>query len=65
MANKKTELPVFTLVEMSQWKGSVLRFMCKLMMIPGNPWVITVENTDLVHNEKSYLNKKSKKKLNV
>ena len=65
MAKKKAEFPVFTLVEMPQWKGSVLRFMCKLMMIPGKPWVITVENTDLVHNGKSYLDKKSKKKLNV
>jgi len=42
MAKKKEEFPVFTLVEMPQWKGFVLRFMCKLMMIPGRPWVITV-----------------------
>jgi len=65
MSKKKKELPVFALIEMPKWKGSVLRFMCRLMMIPGKPWVITVEGTDLVHDGKDYLNKKSKKKLNV
>jgi hypothetical protein len=65
MAKKKQELPVFAVVEMPHWKGSLLRFMCKIMMIPGKPWVITIENTDLVHDGKNYLDKKSKKKLNV
>ena len=59
MAKKKQELPVFALVEMPQWKGSVLRFMCKLMMIPGKPWVITVESTSLVHDGKKYLSSNS------
>ena len=65
MSKKKETLPVFALVEMPKWKGYVLRFMCRLMMIPGKPWVITVESTDLVHDGKNYSDKKSKKKLNV
>jgi hypothetical protein len=65
MTKKKQELPVFALIEMPRWKGSILRFMCKLMMIPGKPWVITVESTDLVHDGNNYSNSKSKKKLNV
>jgi hypothetical protein len=42
---KENDLPVFTVVELPEWKTAILNFMLTVLDIPGNAWVIAVKET--------------------
>lgn len=48
MPKKKKNLPVFVLLTIPNWKSSILQLMLKLLFIKGKPYVITIQETDLV-----------------
>lgn len=59
MAKKKQELPVFVVMDMPTWKSKVLQAMLKLMRVPGNAWVISIEGTGFTTDGDSYTDKRS------
>jgi hypothetical protein len=42
----KIELPVFVVVEMKPWQDKVLSLVLKVLRVPGQAWVIGVDDTD-------------------
>jgi hypothetical protein len=56
---KKEDLPVFTIVEMPEWKSRVLNFMLQVLSIPGQAWVIAVEDTGFNYDGEYYEDKKT------
>lgn len=59
MAKKKQELPVFVVMDMPTWKSKVLQAMLKLMRVPGNAWVISIEGTGFTTDGDFYTDKRS------
>jgi hypothetical protein len=56
MAKKKKDedLPVFTIVELPEWKNRVLDLMLAVLGIPGQAWVIAVEDTGFDLTDDNY-----------
>lgn len=52
MPKKKKDLPVFVVLTIPNWKSNILQFMLKLLLIKGKPYVITIQETDLVTDGK-------------
>ena len=61
---KKEEVPVFTIVEMPQWKSDVLQYMLKVLNIPGRPVVIAVYDTEFTSDGENYTDKETGIKIN-
>ena len=61
---KKEEVPVFTIVEMPQWKSDVLQYMLKVLNVPGKPFVIAVEDTGFTSDGENYTDKETGIKIN-
>jgi hypothetical protein len=59
MAKKKKDLPVFVVVELPEWKSRVLDLMVKVLRIPGQAWVIGVQDTGFNYNGDYYQDKKT------
>ena len=59
MAKKKKDLPVFVVIELPEWKSRVLDFMVKVLRIPGQAWVIGVEDTGFTYNGDYYQDEKT------
>ena len=56
---KKQELPVFVVIELPAWKSKVLDVMVKILRIPGNAWVIGVQDTGFNYNGDYYQDEKT------
>jgi hypothetical protein len=54
MAKKKKDLPVFVVVELPKWKSTILDLMVKILRIPGQAWVIGVQDTGFNYNGDYY-----------
>ena len=63
MAKKKKDLPVFTIVELPEWKNRVLDFMLQVLNIPGSAWVVAVEDSGFNYDGEYYEDKKTGIKL--
>lgn len=65
MAKKKTaDLPVFVVIEMKPWQDKVLNFMLKILQVPGQAWVIGVEDTGFTYDGDYYTDEKTGLKIN-
>ena len=64
MAKKKKDLPVFVVVEMKPWQDKVLNFMLKVLRVPGQAWVIGVEDTGFNYDGEYYTDEKTGLKIN-
>jgi len=56
---KKQELPVFVVVDMPEWKSKVLDVMVKILRIPGQAWVIGVQDTGFNYDGDYYQDEKT------
>ena len=63
MAKKKEKLPVFVVIDMKPWKDKVLNFVLWLLRVPGQAWVIGVENTGFTYDGDYYEDKKTGLKI--
>ena len=63
MAKKKKDLPVFVVVDMANWKSRILDFMLKILRVPGQAWVIGVEDAGLTYNGDYYEDRKTGLKI--
>jgi len=69
---KKKDLPAYVLIEMPEWKSRVLNYMLMVLNIPGQAWVIAIEDTGFTYDGESFtdeetgltINKISKKVAN-
>jgi hypothetical protein len=59
MAKKKKDLPVFVVVELPKWKSTILDLMVKILRIPGQAWVIGVQDTGFNYNGDCYQDEKT------
>ena len=59
MAKKKKDLPVFVVIELPAWKSKVLDLMVKILRIPGQAWVIGVQDTGFNYNGDYYQDEKT------
>jgi hypothetical protein len=59
MPKKKKNLPVFVVVEMKPWQDKVLNLMLKTLRIPGQAWVIGVQDTGFNYNGDYYQDEKT------
>ncbi len=59
MAKKKKDLPVFVVIEMPAWKSKVLDVMVKILRIPGQAWVIGVQDTGFNYDGDYYQDEKT------
>ena len=59
MAKKKKDLPVFVVIELPAWKSKVLDVMVKILRIPGQAWVIGVQDTGFNYNGDYYQDEKT------
>ncbi len=59
MAKKKKDLPVFVVVELPKWKSTILDLMVKILRIPGQAWVIGVQDTGFNYNGDYYQDEKT------
>lgn len=60
---KKEELPVFVVVEMKPWQDRVLNFMLRILRVPGQAWVIGVEDTGFTYDGEYYQDEKTGLKI--
>ena len=60
---KKEELPVFVVIDMKPWQDKVLNFMLWILRVPGQAWVIGVEDTGFKYDGEYYYDKKSGVKI--
>jgi hypothetical protein len=60
---KKAELPVFVVIEMKPWKDKVLNLMLKILRVPGQAWVIGVEDTGFTYDGNYYQDEKTGLKI--
>jgi hypothetical protein len=56
---KKEYLPVFVVMDMKPWQDKVLNLMLKILRVPGQAWVIGVEDTGFNYNGDYYQDKKT------
>ncbi len=59
MAKKKKDLPVFVVIELPAWKSKVLDVMVKILRIPGQAWVIGVQDTGFNYDGDYYQDEKT------
>ena len=59
MAKKKKDLPVFVVIELPAWKSKVLDVMIKILRIPGQAWVIGVQDTGFNYDGDYYQDEKT------
>jgi hypothetical protein len=59
VAKKKKDLPVFVVIELPAWKSKVLDLMVKILRIPGQAWVIGVQDTGFNYNGDYYQDEKT------
>jgi len=59
MAKKKKDLPVFVVIELPEWKSRFLDLMVKVLRIPGQAWVIGVQDTGFSYNGDYYQDEKT------
>ena len=59
MAKKKKDLPVFVVIELPAWKSKVLDVMVKVLRIPGQAWVIGVQDTGFNYDGDYYQDEKT------
>ena len=59
MAKKKKDLPVFVVVELAAWKSKVLDVMLKILRVPGQAWVIGVQDTGFSYDGEYYQDEKT------
>lgn len=60
---KKATTPVFVVVEMKPWQDKVLNFMLKILRVPGQAWVIGVEDTGFTYDGDYYQDEKTGLKI--
>ena len=60
---KKQDVPVFVVVNMPEWKSKILDFMLKILRIPGQAWVIAVEDTGFNYDGEYYQDEKTGLKI--
>ena len=65
MAKKKEkqELPVFFVIQMKSWQDKVLNFVLWVLRVPGQAWVIGVEDTGFKYDGDYYTDKKTGLKI--
>ena len=56
---KKEYLPVFVVMDMKPWQDKVLNLMLKILRVPGQAWVIGVEDTGFNYNGDYYQDEKT------
>jgi hypothetical protein len=60
---KKKDLPVFVVVETPEWKNKILNLALKILRIPGQAWVIAVEDTGFNYDGEYYQDEKTGLKI--
>ena len=60
---KKDELPVFVVIEMKPWQDKVLNLMLKVLRVPGQAWVIGVDDTGFIYDGDNYTDRKTRLKI--
>lgn len=56
---KKEDLPVFVVIEMKPWQDKVLNAMLKILRVPGEAWVIGVQDTGFNYDGEHYQDEKT------
>jgi hypothetical protein len=60
---KKEELPVFVVIEMKPWKDKILNLVLKVLRVPGQAWVIGVDDTGFMYDGDNYTDRKTRLKI--